>query len=82
MTNKKLLKMAIEIVDFPINMVIFYSYVTNYQRVYVILSLPYEHLGYWSQDTVLQCMRWNLKTDALQQFPVWLVVALKIQGWK
>ena len=34
MTNSLLLKMAIEIVDFPINsMVMFHSYVTVYQRV-------------------------------------------------
>ena len=29
----KMAKDAIEIVDFPISMVIFHSYVTNYQRV-------------------------------------------------
>ena len=35
MTNSLLLKMAIEIVDFPINsMVIFHSYVNVYQRVW------------------------------------------------
>ena len=34
MTNSSLLKMAIEIVDFPIDsMVIFHSYVKVYQRV-------------------------------------------------
>ena len=34
--------MAVEIVDFPINsMVIFHSYVTNYQRVYMLTWLGY-----------------------------------------
>ena len=39
--NSQLLKMAIDIVEFPINsMVIFNSYVTNYQRVNYHISLP------------------------------------------
>ena len=32
-TARLLLEMAIEIVEFPIRMVMFHSYVTNYQRV-------------------------------------------------
>ena len=34
--NSLLLNMAIEIVDFPLNMVIFHSYVTVYQRVLLL----------------------------------------------
>ena len=42
MTNSLLLKMAIEIVDFPINsMMIFHSYVNVYRRV--LQQLQHQH---------------------------------------
>ena len=43
-TNKKLLKMAIEIVDFPINsMVIFHCYLYVHQRVYGLRNSTMAH---------------------------------------
>ena len=39
-TARLLLEMAIEIVEFPIRMVMFHSYVTNYQRLPLCIQVP------------------------------------------
>ena len=67
MTNSLLLKMAIEIVDFPINsMVIFHSYVNVYQRVNIWSHRHAVYVEwYWEESPVSQ-----------NNYPIWIVTNL------